>query len=51
MSPTQVRHFIDHYERLTRHMMDELPGRADLMLKIDEQRCVVGLNERGNAPA
>lgn len=40
MSPEQVTRFIAHYERLTRWMLAELPGRADLTLWLDRQRQV-----------
>ncbi|MFQ3596497.1 MAG: kinase [Sphingomonadaceae bacterium] len=30
--------FIAHYERITRHMLDDLPGRADLTLALDADR-------------
>jgi D-glycerate 3-kinase len=32
-----LKRFIMHYERLTRHMLDEMPDRADLVLYLDEQ--------------
>ena len=36
MTSTQLDRFITHYERLTRHMLDEMPDRADLTLFLDE---------------
>lgn len=41
MTPQQVTRFIQHYERLTRWMLTELPERADLTLRLDRQRRVV----------
>lgn len=41
MSPAQVARFIQHYERLTRWMLLELPARADLTLRLDRQRRVI----------
>lgn len=38
MTPQQVARFIQHYERLTRWMLAELPDRADLTLQLDRQR-------------
>jgi len=38
MAPHQVARFIQHYERLTRWMLAELPARADLTLRLDRQR-------------
>jgi D-glycerate 3-kinase len=37
MSPEQVEHFISHYERLTRWMLREMPGRADVVMALDEE--------------
>jgi len=37
MDETALRRFIMHYERLTRHMLAEMPGRANLVLRLD--RC------------
>lgn len=41
MTPAQVTRFIQHYERLTRWMLAELPGRADLTLHLDRARRVI----------
>lgn len=41
MTPEQVARFIQHYERLTRWMLAELPQRADLTLRLDRQRRVI----------
>ncbi|ADJ29382.1 kinase [Nitrosococcus watsonii] len=38
MSPSELRHFIMHFQRLTEYLLDEMPGRADLVLKIDDYR-------------
>lgn len=38
MDDAQVLRFISHYERLTRHILEEMPGRADLVLRLDDQR-------------
>jgi D-glycerate 3-kinase len=38
LSDTQVAAFIQHFERLTRHTLSEMPERADLTLFMDEQR-------------
>ena len=35
MSDAQVDRFVMHYERLTRHILDEMPGRADIVLNVD----------------
>lgn len=38
MNDAEVARFIAHYERLTRHILDEMPARADVVLKLDEER-------------
>ena len=41
MSDAEVARFVAHYERLTRHILEEMPGRADLAVKLDaSRRCV-----------
>lgn len=42
MSDDEITRFIQHFERITRHMLDEAPRRADLTLHLDEARRVVG---------
>lgn len=36
MTDAEVDRFIMHYERLTRHLLDEMPGRADVVLWLDD---------------
>ncbi|MFV3129336.1 hypothetical protein [Niveispirillum sp. KHB5.9] len=43
MSDAQVAAFIQYYERLTRHILDEMPGRADLVLRLDAGRGLAGI--------
>lgn len=38
MSDAQIEHFIGHYERLTRHILAEMPARADVVVHLDERR-------------
>lgn len=38
MDDAQVARFIQHYERLTRHILQEMPGRADLVIALNEDR-------------
>ena len=35
MTEQEVNRFIEHYERITRHLLGEMPGRADIVLDID----------------
>jgi D-glycerate 3-kinase len=43
MSPDELRRFIMHYERLTRHILAEMPARADLVVELGPRREVLGL--------
>lgn len=36
MSEDEVREFISYYERLTRWMLEEMPGRADVIVHLNE---------------
>jgi D-glycerate 3-kinase len=36
MTPDQVRRFVMHFERLTRFMWEEMPGRADAVVLLGE---------------
>ena len=38
MTDNQVADFIAHYERLTRHILAEMPGRADVVVELDDAR-------------
>lgn len=38
MTDAEIRHFIQHYERLTRYILSEMPHRADLTLRLDANR-------------
>lgn len=38
MTPGQVVRFIQHYERLTRHILAEMPARADAVVRLGERR-------------
>jgi D-glycerate 3-kinase len=41
MSPAQLRRFMQHFERLSRHALAVLPARADRCLQLDAARRVV----------
>lgn len=49
MDAAAIRRFIMHYERLTRHNLDEMPGRADLTLYLDEAHRFtrIGMKDHG----
>jgi D-glycerate 3-kinase len=40
MDEEQIALFIQHYERLTRHILEEMPSRADVVLTLDAKRRV-----------
>ena len=49
MDATQVRRFVAHYERLTRHILAEMPDRADLVIRLDDQRRPLSITSRFRA--
>lgn len=46
MSDEEVARFIQHYERLTRHVLAEAPSRAQCVIALDEQRNVANIQRR-----
>ena len=42
LSDEGVERFVQHYERITRHMLDEMPGRADVVVRLDKARRPIG---------
>ncbi|QWT18428.1 hypothetical protein KPL74_11815 [Bacillus sp. NP157] len=38
MDNATLARFLQHYERLSRHALATLPGKADLLIRLDEQR-------------
>lgn len=40
MSAAQVERFVMHYERLTRHLLADLPSRADILIALAENHAV-----------
>ena len=40
MEDAALRRFISHYERLTRHILTEMPARADVVIEMDSTRRV-----------
>lgn len=38
MNEAEIARFIAHYERLTRHILEEMPRRADVVLRLNEER-------------
>ena len=46
MSEQEIDRFILHYERLTRHILDEMPRRADLVLHLDRDRHILSVTRQ-----
>lgn len=44
MSQAQVKHFIQHYERLTRHMLEEMPARADWVFHLSKDHEIAAVS-------
>lgn len=42
-----LRRFVQHFERLSRHMLDTVPGHADVVIDIDEEHRMTGLQQAG----
>jgi D-glycerate 3-kinase len=38
MTDAQLERFVCHYERLTRHILAEMPARSDIVVSLDSQR-------------
>lgn len=43
MDEEQIKRFIQHYERLTRHMLEEMPSRADVTLCLNENHKIADI--------
>lgn len=46
MSPGEIERFIQHYERLTRHILHEMPARADMVVRLGPDRRVERIETR-----
>jgi D-glycerate 3-kinase len=46
MSDAEVMHFIQFYERITRHILEEMPDRSDLVVRLDSRRGAVAVTAR-----
>ena len=47
MTPAEVLRFIQHYERLTRWILAEMPERAEMVVRLGEQREVLEIAYNG----
>ncbi len=41
MSDAEIDRFVLHYQRLTEHILKEMPSRADLVMRLDRERNVI----------
>lgn len=46
MDEAAIARFIRHYERLTRYILAEMPGRADLVVRLDDARRPLAIEGR-----
>lgn len=46
MDPAAMARFVQHYERLTRHVLAEMPARADIVARLALDRSLAGLVRR-----
>ncbi len=49
MDEAAIVRFIAHYERLTRHILAEMPGRADVVVRLGEAREVLAISLKAAA--
>jgi len=50
MSDGEIAHFIQHYERLTRHMLKTMPAYADAVIDVDDNHRMTGINWLERSP-
>lgn len=50
MSDAQIKRFVQTYERLTEHILAEMPGRAELVVRLDSARGVTAMEWAGRGP-
>jgi D-glycerate 3-kinase len=46
MSDEDVTRFVQYFERLTRHMLTEMPARADVVIELDDDRRIAAISKR-----
>ena len=50
MDDAAIRRFVMHWERITRHNLDEMPNRADLTLVLDKSHRVAEVLHKTTSP-
>ena len=48
MDRHQIARFIQHYERITRHLLQDMPARADMVVSLDAERRAVRIVVRSD---
>ncbi len=48
MTDAEIARFVQHYERLTRWLLAELPPRADMVVELDADRGITGVRISGD---
>ena len=51
MNTAQLKRFIQHYERITRSCMDELPKIADVIVRLDDAHQIVSMETKSEEPS
>ncbi|WP_442681322.1 kinase [Sphingomonas sp. ASY06-1R] len=46
MTDHEIHRFIQHYERLTRHILSDMPGYADMVIRLDRRRNITDVEYR-----
>jgi D-glycerate 3-kinase len=46
MGPQEIRRFLMFYQRLTEWILQEMPGRADILIPLDEEHRLLGVEIR-----
>jgi D-glycerate 3-kinase len=46
MDAQQIRRFLMFYQRLTEWILEEMPGRADILMPLDEEHRILGVEFR-----
>ena len=47
MTDAEIARFVQHYERLTRHMLKTMPDYADAVIEIDDRHRMTGITGPG----
>lgn len=49
MNTGEIKRFVEHYERVTRHCLHDLPRRVDYLLEVAEDHSICGSSQRETA--